>query len=272
MTYKRILTVQDISCLGQCSLTVALPILAACQVEACPLPTALLSSHTGGFHQPHIRDLTDELPLIARRWKAEGMNFDAISTGYLGSIRQIELVEGIIDELLAPGGKVVVDPAMADHGKLYKGFDDAFVTAMGSLCRRADVLIPNMTESCMLTGLPVTAEPEAAAAALHGMGIPNVIITGVSEDPQTTGILISGAGERHWYSHRRIGGSYHGTGDMFAAAFLGAWMQEKSLVEAGNVAADFTVQCIANTAANPAHWYGVKFETALPYLIRRLAQ
>ena len=148
MKYNRILTIQDISCLGQCSMTVALPILSACGQETVILPSAVLSTHTGGFTKPHIRDLTEDLPGIQAHWLREGIRFDAIYTGYLGSIRQIGMVADMMDTLPVPGGKIIVDPAMADHGKLYSGFDAAYVEAMKALCAKADVLLPNLTEAC----------------------------------------------------------------------------------------------------------------------------
>ncbi|MBQ9169054.1 MAG: pyridoxamine kinase [Oscillospiraceae bacterium] len=271
MSYRRILTIQDISCLGQCSLTVALPILSACGVETCVLPSAVLSSHTGGFKYPHFRDLTEDMPAIAEHWKREGITFDGILTGYLGSVRQIDYAKQIFDGLTAEGGRIVVDPAMADHGKLYKGFDNNHVIAMKHLCTNADVVIPNLTEACMLTDLPYgKTEPETAVKKLHEMGIPNVILTGVSKNPDTTGILVSEKGNMRYHSHRKISQSYHGTGDIFAAAFMGAWMQDKELFQAGKIAAEFTSSCIAHTHRNPAHWYGVKFEEALPELIEAL--
>ena len=268
MSYQRILTIQDISCVGQCSLTVALPILSACGLETSVLPSAVLSSHTGGFQNPHIRDLTEDMPRIAEHWKREGITFDGISTGYLGSVRQIAYVKQILSSLTAPGGRIVVDPAMADHGKLYRGFDENFVGAMKRLCTGADVIIPNMTEACLLTDTPYRETGgEELAEKLHDLGTGRVIITGYSRDPDSTGILVSDHGTMETYSHRKIPRSYHGTGDIFAAAFMGAWMRGKSLFEAGKIAADFTARCIENTYRNPAHWYGVKFETALPELL-----
>lgn len=271
MSYRRVLTIQDISCLGQCSLTVALPILSTCGVETCVLPSAVLSSHTGGFKNPHFRDLTEDMPAIAEHWTREAITFDGILTGYLGSVRQIGYVEQIFASLKGEHGKIVVDPAMADHGKLYKGFDENHVAAMKRLCTKADVVIPNMTEAYMLTGLPYgQAVPETAVEKLHEMGVPNVVLTGVSRNPDATGILVSENGNMRYHSHAKTPRSYHGTGDMFAAAFMGAWMQDRELFEAGKIAADFTASCIARTYRNPAHWYGVKFEEALPELMKAL--
>ena len=139
---------------------------------------------------------------------------------------------------------------------------------MKRLCLSADVVIPNMTEACMLTDSPFECtKPETAVKKLHELGIPNVVLTGVSRDPDCTGILVSEEGQMRYHSHQKTPKSFHGTGDMFAAAFMGAWMQEKTLFEAGRIAADFTASCIRRTYENPAHWYGVKFETALGSLI-----
>ena len=160
--YSKILTVQDISCVGQCSLTVALPIISACGIETCVLPSAVLSTHTVGFSGYTFRDLTVDMPLIEAHWKREGIAFDAIYTGYLGSTEQIAFVASLFDGVLAEGGKKVVDPAMADNGKLYPGFDSAFVEAMKGLCAKADYLVPNITEAAFLTGLPYKTEYDRA--------------------------------------------------------------------------------------------------------------
>lgn len=275
MPYKRVLTVQDISCVGQCSMTVALPILSACGAETCILPSAVLSSHTGGFGEVTFRDLTEDIPKIRDRWEAADITFDAISTGYLGSVRQIGYVTQVLDTMLAPGGISIVDPAMADHGKLYKGFDEAFVAAMGKLCAKADILIPNLTEACMLSGEPW--QPDATKEdicrilrKLTEMGAGCVLLTGVSFEPGKTGVALWRDGKLWHYAHEKTEKSYHGTGDIFAAAFTGALMQGKNLEEAATVAADFTALCIRKTYENPAHWYGVKFETALPELMKML--
>ena len=152
MAYKRILTIQDISCVGQCSMTVALPILSACGHETCILPTAVLSTHTGGFGKPVVSHLDTVLLDIWRHWKENDITFDAILVGYLGSVPAIETVMEIADALLAPGGMLIVDPAMADHGKYYSGFDESYAQAMKVLCRKADIIIPNITEAAMLSG------------------------------------------------------------------------------------------------------------------------
>ena len=272
MAYKRILTIQDISCVGQCSMTVALPILSACGHETCILPTALLSTHTGGFGTPAVTHMDEALPQIISHWKENDISFDAILVGYLGSVSAIDAVAQILDTMRAPGGIAIVDPAMADHGKLYSGFDAAYAQAMAQLCAKADVIIPNITEAAMLSGgvyQDVLTE-DYIRGLLNNLDHSCVILTGVGYREGETGIVIREEECLQHYRHSRIGKSYHGTGDMFAAAFTGALMQEKSKYEAVQIAADFTCRCIANTAENPAHWYGVKFETALPDLIRML--
>ena len=275
MNYRRILTIQDISCLGQCSMTVALPILSACGQETCILPSAVLSTHTGGFSMPSIRDLTDDLPAVQAHWQKEQIRFDAIYTGYLGSAKQAAYVTDIFATMTVPGGKIIVDPAMADHGKLYKGFDDAYVDAMRGVCRKADVIMPNLTEACLLTGDEYRETYDEAyvmdvVAKLHALGIPCVVLTGVGYGEGETGVLISTSGSKHYYRHQKLSRSYHGTGDIYASAFVGAWMGGKTMEDAAAIAADFVCRCIGNTIGDESHWYGVKFETALPYLIGRL--
>lgn len=272
MEYKRILTIQDISCVGQCSMTVALPILSVCGHETCILPTALLSTHTGGFGRPAVTHLDDALENIWHHWKENGIDFDAILVGYLGSIDAVKSAGRIMDELLAPGGISIVDPAMADHGRLYSGFDEQYARAMGDLCRKADVILPNITEAAMLSGIPYqeTLDTSYVSRLLDGLENPCVVLTGVGYGEGETGILLQDGAQWYHYRHRRIGKSYHGTGDMFAASFTGALMQGKSKQDAARIAAEFTCLCIENTEKNPAHWYGVKFETALPELIRML--
>lgn len=272
MAYKRILTIQDISCVGQCSMTVALPILSVCGHETCILPTALLSTHTGGFGKPAVAHFDGVLTDMWHHWQQNGITFDAVLVGYLGSAAAVQTAMEIMEALLAPGGICIVDPAMADHGKLYSGFDGSYVVRMRELCRRADVILPNMTEAAMLSGLSYrdSLDENYVNGLADALNHRCVVLTGVGYEAEQTGVLLRERGCRRYYSHRRVGGSYHGTGDIFAACFTGALMQGKALFEAVKIAADFTQRCIENTQRNPAHWYGVKFETALPELIRML--
>ena len=275
MKYQRILTIQDISCIGQCSMTVALPILSACGIETAVLPSAVLSTHTGGFKGYTFRDLTDDMPAIAQHWKTEKLRFSAVYTGYLGSQRQINYVKEIVASLCKPEGLLIVDPAMADNGKLYVGFDDDFVAEMKTLCAEADYLLPNITEACLLTGIPYReiydhAYIEALLSALAFHPQQTLILTGVSFDSASTGVMIYRNGTSEYYCHRKISAGCHGTGDVYASAFTGALLHGKTPCEAAKIAADFTVRCIEYTNDDPTHWYGVKFEPILPELIRAL--
>ena len=272
MAYKRILTIQDISCVGQCSTTVALPILSACGHETCILPTALLSTHTGGFGKPSVIRCGQEMEGFWRHWQENGITFDAVLVGYLGSVAAIEMTEQILRNLLAPGGIGIVDPAMADHGKLYSGFDGAYAQAMKALCAQADIILPNVTEAAMFAELPYreTLDELYIKELLEKLNHPCVILTGVGYRAGETGAAISCDGTLQYYTHPKIGKNYHGTGDMFAACFTGALMQEKSLIDSVKIAADFVCKSIEETCEAPVHWYGVKFETALPDLIRML--
>ena len=278
MSDKRILTVQDISCVGQCSLTVALPILSAAGLETAILPSAVLSTHTGGFTGFTFRDLTEDIPGIIAHWQAEGIRFNAVYTGYLGSAKQIALVRQMFEVLRSDESFVsIVDPAMADCGKLYTGFDAAFVQEMKTLTAAADIILPNITEACLLTGTEYREEYDEAfisdlLSRLKAGGAQTIILTGVGFTPETTGIAVSEGDTLRYYQHRRISKGSHGTGDVYASAFVGAYLRGRSAYDAAAIAADYTVKCIENTVSDPGHWYGVKFEQVLPYYIERLKQ
>ncbi len=268
MAYKRILTIQDISCVGQCSMTVALPILSACGHETCILPTALLSTHTGGFGQPRIVHFDDALPGMVQHWRDCGISFDAVLVGYLGSLSAVETAGEILETLLATGGIGIVDPAMADNGRLYSGFDEAYVRAMRTLCGKAHILLPNVTEAALLCGGACSESPDVSELKRWLSGFDNdcVILTGVGNTPEETGVLVRQGKKFSHYCHRRVDKGYSGTGDIFAACFTGALMQGQEIQAAVKIAADFTLQCIETTAREPAHWYGIRFEPNLPML------
>ena len=275
MSYPKILTIQDISCVGQCSLTVALPILSACGIETCILPSAVLSTHTAGFTGFTFRDLTDDMPAIRQHWMKEGIRFDAIYTGYLGSIRQIDYVSDIFADTAADGCVKIVDPAMADNGKLYSIFDMDYVQAMKTLCAKADYIVPNITESCFLTGMEYRTEYDRAyidslLSKLTALGCKNVILTGVSFAPGRTGIVVFEDGVYAYYEHEMLPNSCHGTGDIYASAFVGALVRGKSAFDAAAIAANYTMECIRYTAQLDNHWYGAAFEPVLGKLIDAL--
>lgn len=274
MSIRRILSIQDISCLGQCSMTVAMPILSVCGLETCILPTMVLSTHTGGLGIPHRRDLTEDLLPIASHWRQQGIRFDGISVGYLGRAEQVQKVMKIVDELLAVNGKLIVDPAMADHGKLYGGIDPACVKEMETLCHKADVLLPNLTEACLLTESdymenPTPSQIQRLLDDLEGKFDANVLLTGVGFKPGETGFALRRSGVTAYYHHDMVGGAYHGTGDMFAAVFTGAFLQGKDAYDAAVMAAGFVSKVAEKTARDPAHAYGTRFEWALPWLAQQ---
>lgn len=275
MDYKRILTIQDISCVGQCSLTVALPILSACGLETAILPSAVLSTHSVGFRDFTFRDLTEDIPAIQHHWQQEGIRFQAVYTGYLGSARQIEMVKDIYQNLLVPGGKKFVDPAMADRGELYPGFDMDFVQEMKELVGEGDIVLPNITEASLLTDTEYREEYDeeyicGLVDGIHRLGAGTVVLTGVSYDAHSTGVLVSEQGKQTYYRHELLDRGCHGTGDVYASSFVGAYMHGKTVPEAARIAADYTLACIKNTLDDPDHWYGVKFEPVLGELIKAL--
>lgn len=275
MEYKKILTIQDISCVGQCSLTVALPILSACGLETCILPSAVLSTHTAGFSGFVFHDLTNDIPKIHAHWQKENIKFKAIYTGYLGSVKQIEYVQNILNTMGTDDCVRIIDPAMADNGKLYSIFNDEYVVAMRGLCGSADILIPNITEACFLSDVEYRENYDERyikelLEKLSDLGAKTIVLTGVGYTPEKTGVVVYDKGELRYYEHDKISKGCHGTGDIYASAFTGALMNDKDIYEAAKIAADYTVKCIINTQGDASHWYGAKFETALRDLMNML--
>ena len=274
---KRIMTVQDISCVGKCSLTVALPIISAAGVEAGVLPTAVLSTHTG-FSKFTFKDLTDEITPIQSTFEELGISFDAVYTGYLGSFLQIELVESFIDSFKPDGAFVLIDPVMADNGKLYPGFTPEFAQRMAKLCRKADLVLPNLTEASFMLGIPYTPdydEPyvKEVLKKLTDLGSTKAALTGISFDEKRIGVYSydSVSDTYYYYANEKLERSYHGTGDIFASATLGALMRDKTLEQALSIAVDFTLECMKKTQEDPdRRFYGVNFESALGYYIDRI--
>ena len=271
---KRILTVQDISCLGKCSLTVALPVISAMGVEACVLPTAVLSTHTA-FKGFTFRDLTGDISAITKHWQEEKISFDAIYTGYLGSLEQIDLMHQLIKDFGGGSTRVIVDPCMADNGALYSGFTPDFAKAMAGLCSKADVIVPNLTEASYLLGLPYLASGytndyiEDLLKKLAGLGARRIVLKGISFDDKKIGIACydSDSQKTSWYFHEKMPQNFHGTGDIFASVLTGALVRGKTLEEACRLAADFVVEAIRATLSHKDYnWYGVDFETVLPSL------
>lgn len=276
---KRVIAIHDISCVGRCSLTVALPILSAAGLEASVLPTAILSTHTGGFTGYTYRDLTADMLPIAEHWKSLNLRADAFYTGYLGSFEQLEIVEKIIDMLRNENTTVLVDPVMADNGILYSGFSPDFPKGMAKLCAKADIVAPNLTEAAFLLGEAYVgadydrAYIEGLLRRLAALGPKTVVLSGVSFEKGKLGAAAYDreADVSRYYFREEIDGYFHGTGDVFGSALLAAFMQGRELADTIRIAVDFTVDSIRRTAASGSEArYGVDFEEALPGLIQSL--
>ena len=267
---KRILTIQDISCVGKCSLTVALPIISAYGIEAAILPTAVLSTHTA-FNKFTFRDLTEDISPICQVWRDEGIEFDGIYTGYLGSKQQIDLVLDIFRDF-GEGKLKFVDPAMGDNGVLYKGFDEEFAKEMARLCAAADIIVPNLTEACYMLGIPYAASGydedyvKNILVSLTKLGCKKAVLTGIGFTPDQLGCYGYDAesGEFFFDYNEKKPQSFHGTGDVFASVCFSNLIGGSSLCEASALAADFVCDSIDATVNDEKPiWYGVNFEKVL---------
>lgn len=279
MTQIKGLAINDISCIGRCSLTVALPIISAFGIECSILPTAILSTHTGGFHGYTCLTLDDQITPIKKHWKSIDRKFDFIYSGFLCSANQVDLVGQVIDEFKTKDNIVLVDPAMADNGRLYSLFDMNFVEKMKELCKKANVIVPNITEACLLTGMPYIEGPQTKEYIteliyhLSKFGVGNIVLTGVSFDDETIGVATYNVehDELRYYMREKVNGYYHGTGDVFASVLIGALMQNFDLLDSAKKAVDFTVDSIIETAKieNYDEKYGVCFEKILSKLMNK---
>ena len=276
---KRVVSIQDISCLGKCSLTVALPIISAMGVETCVVPTAVLSTHTGGFSGFTFHDLTQEVAPIADHWAKEGISFDAIYTGYLGSFEQIHLVSQFFDRFGGQDTLIYVDPAMADNGVLYTGFTPEFAKEMGKLCGKADVIVPNLTEASFMLGVDYVGEDYDEAyirdllKQLTGLGCKTAVLTGVSFAPGQIGAMAYDAATDTYasYFNEKLPVSFHGTGDVFASALAALLVRGAPLSAALETATALTDESICRSLwRDTPRRFGVDFEGALPAYVRRV--
>ena len=276
MKQKRLVTIQDISCFGKCSLTVALPVISAMDIECAIVPTAILSTHTGGFSGYTFRDLTEDIDKIAAHWLDCGLSFDAIYTGYLGSGEQLKIVGEFFDKFKTDTGIIFVDPVMADNGKMYAGFPPDFAEGMARLCGKADIIVPNLTEAAFMLGEPYVAsgyDEEYIHGLLHrlvGLGCKTAVVTGVSYSPEEQGAVAYDSRTDSFceYFSENIPAAYHGTGDTFSSALVGALTKGMDMEKALGVAVEFTVAAIKATVSDKSHWYGVRFEDCLGMLTR----
>ena len=264
---KRVVSMQDLSCIGRCSLSVALPVLSAMGCRCDVLPTAVLSTHTA-FPQPFIHSLTEDIQPICNHWKSVGVEFDAVSIGYLSDPSQISAAQQLLENFPC---LCILDPAMGDHGKLYSGIRESHPQALRQLCRKADILLPNVTEAALLTGIPYreTADKAYLNDLLQGLlcfGPKAVCITGIEKGDTVGYYGIADGDIFEGFSKKQT--PSHGTGDLFAAVFTGAVMQGKTIPQAATLAADFIGHILSeNTNSSP---FGVEFEPHLPYLWKLL--
>lgn len=274
---KRVLTIQDISCLGKCSITIALPVISAMGAETVILPTAVLSTHTM-FKNFTCKDLADQIDPIKDHWLSENVAFDAIYTGYLGTIEQIDQMKELFSQFKTDDNFIFVDPVMADNGQLYPAFDMDYVKKNAELCAAADIIVPNITEAAFMTGMEYKEEYDEAyvkemLSRLNEFGAKISVLTGVSLEPGKTGVMgyDSEKDDYFLYQNDRIDASYHGTGDLFSSTCVGAMLKGKSWQDAMKIAADYTAHTIDVTLKNPKKpWYGVDFETTLAEMANSL--
>ncbi len=272
---KRILTIQDISCLGKCSLTIALPVISALGVETVILPTAVLSTHTM-FKNFTVKDLSDQIEPITEHWLSEDVHFDAIYTGYLGTVEQIDQMKELFKKFKKDDTLIFIDPVMADNGKLYPAFDMDYVKKNKELCGEADIIVPNITEAAFMTGMEYKEEYDESyikdmLAALSDFGAKISVLTGVSLSEGKTGVYgyDSEKDDYFIYQNDRIDATYHGTGDLFSSTCIGEICRGKSWQDAMKIAADYTAKTISVTLENPEKpWYGVDFEATIPDLLK----
>ena len=266
---KKVLSVQSLSCFGRSSLTIALPVLSAMGCHCSVLPTAILSTHTG-YPEPHRRAMTEDISKIAAHWQRQGIVFDAVVTGYLADPLQTEAVLQVAE---AFGKTLIVDPAMGDHGKLYRGITPEHVDAMKKLCRKGSILLPNVTEAAYLTGLPYRQVQDEAylSQLLEGMlsfGARGVVITGITQATGKVGFLGIHDQNPFSYQAQAVGKAFHGTGDLFCAVLTGGLMAGKSLSQAAQLAAAFVERVLKHTTSPEAE--GIAFEGQLPWLWKQM--
>lgn len=275
MLTPRVAAIHDMSGFGRCSLTIALPVLSAMGVQCCPLPTAFLSTHTGGFEGFTFLDMTDEMPKVSAHWKALGLEFQAIYSGFLGSERQIGIVADFIRDFRRADTMVVIDPVMGDHGRVYQTYTPAMCAGMARLAEQADVITPNLTEAALLLGLSFGALPTGEKGLreivkrLSLDGRRSVVLTGASAAPELTGAMCfdAGTGRTHLIQTQRVPREFLGTGDVFASVLIGALVRGADLADAARQAAEFVRACGERTAEEDLPLReGVDFEPLLGLL------
>ena len=269
MPTPRVAAVHDLSGFGRCSLSIVMPTLSAMGVQCCPLPTAFLSTHTGGFTGNTFLDLTDQMAPVTEHWRREGVSFDAIYTGFMGSREQMALTAEFIRTFKREDNLIVIDPVMGDHGELYAGFNEEYVKENTTLCSLADIIVPNVTEAAYMTNMPYKSEYDvdyirSMLDRVIEMGAKHAVITGVSLYPGKTGVYGFEGNSYFSYQNKHYDAIFYGTGDLFASTSVGALVQGYSMEEAFQLASDHTAHTIDVTMQDPNRaWYGVDFESTL---------
>ena len=275
---KRVAAIHDLSGFGKCSLTVALPILSAAGIETSALPTAILSTHTGGISGYTYRDLTEDMRPVMKHWKSLDIKFDAIYTGFLGSFEQLDIVKEFFDAFRQEDNLILVDPVMGDNGELYTVFTREFAAGMRMLCQKADIIVPNLTEAALLLDEPYHPGPythayiESLLRKLGALGPQKVVLTGVyfKEDELGAATYDRTTDTIDYVFTQKIPGYYHGTGDVFASALLSALLNDFSLIAAA-IAVHFTTDSIRRTyKAKTDYRFGVNFEQSFPDFLKEL--
>lgn len=276
---KRVAAIHDLSGFGKCSLTVALPILSAAGIETSALPTAILSTHTGGISGYTYHDLTEDMRPVMKHWKSLDIKFDAIYTGFLGSFEQLDIVKEFFDAFRQEDNLILVDPVMGDNGELYTVFTREFAIGMRMLCQKADIIVPNLTEAALLLDEPFHPGPythayiESLLRKLGALGPQKVVLTGVyfKEDELGAAIYDRTTDTIDYVFTQKIPGYYHGTGDVFASALLSALLNDFSLIDAAAIAVHFTTDSIRRTyKAKTDYRFGVNFEQSFPDFLKEL--
>ena len=273
----RVLAINDVSCVGKCSLTVSLPIISACGITCDVLPTALLSTHTGGFTGYTFHSLTEEIPAIVKHWKSLGLQYDYIYSGYLGDVQQIAMVKKIKDELLMPDGKFIVDPVMGDGGKLYNNFNDEYVDKMRELCKEAHFVLPNLTEACLLTKTPYSSQNSERDWETLVRDLSRIchrcIVTGIVQNESIFVYYMDENSRVQRIASENVQGFFHGSGDVFASAFVGALARGKNEDNAIRLASDFVSASIRRTAiAGTDTRFGLAFEEEIFTFLQNVNQ
>ena len=276
---KRVAAIHDISGIGKCSLTAAIPVISASGIETAAMPTAVLSTHTGNIKGYTYRDLTNDLSPIALHWKSLGITFDGIYSGFLGSIEQVDIVCDFIDMFKGENTVVIVDPAMADGGKMYTTFDESFAKEMTLLCQKADIIVPNITEAAFLLDEEYVEPPytkeyiEGLIKRLSFLGASMIVLTGVAFNDEELGCAVycRDTDEIFYSFSEKYPGIYYGTGDLFASALTGAFLKGKSIYESAEIALRFTCNSIKRTyEAKTDTRLGVNFEQGIADYIKSL--